>query len=85
MTELRIKIEAGYGTTIATSEDQLLCARVLTMIHEIEATAEQNLTPEQVAINALKEELDTVRADLSMVKYSRDNIQKKLDEARGES
>ena len=82
MTELRIKIDAGYGTVIAESDDQRICARVLSMILDAQAEAAEALTPEQTAINVLREEMEQLRTDLSMAKYSRDNIQKKLDKAK---
>jgi len=83
MTNLRIKIDAGYGTTIAETEDQLLCARVLTMIHEIEAGQKEARTPEQVAVDALREEMGELRDQLNSERWRREEAEKKLKEATG--
>lgn len=82
MTDLKIEITAGYGRTLATSEDQRLVARILSMVLEAEATEQANLTPEQTAIRALEAQLEEVRSDLTMAKYHSDNLKKELDAAK---
>ena len=81
MSEIKVKVEANYGTVVLESDNPRVVARVMAIMLEEEANAEAALTPEQSAINVLKDELESVRGDLSMAKYGRDQVQKKLDEA----
>jgi hypothetical protein len=81
MSEIKVKVEANYGTVVLESDNPKVVARVIAIILDTEAEDAEALTPEQSAINVLKEELETLRSDLSMEKYNRGNIQKKLDEA----
>jgi len=81
MSEIKVKVEANYGTVVLESASPRVVARVMAIMLEEEANAEAALTPEQSAINVLKDELDTLRSDLSMANYSRDNVKKKLEKA----
>lgn len=84
-TNIRVKVEANYGTTVAQSDDPALAARVIALILDHEAAAAQAMTPEQIAMQAVKEELEEVRSQLNSERWRRESIQdelKKLQEAQ---
>ena len=80
MSDIKVKVEVGYGTTVAESEDPRLCAKIMTLILDHQAEAESSLTPEQTAIKALESQLEEMRSDLSTQRYYRENAEKKVKE-----
>lgn len=82
MSDITVKVEVGYGTSVAKTDDPLLCAKIMTLILESQNEAAANLTPEQTAIKALQEELDQVRTDLSTANYYRNTAQDELKELK---
>tara|TARA_R110000796_G_scaffold120296_2_gene234453 strand:- start:1695 stop:1964 length:270 start_codon:yes stop_codon:yes gene_type:complete len=78
MSEIKVKVEANYNTTVIESDNPRVVARVLAIILDTEADEKASMTPEQTAIQTLKDELETLRSELSTANYYRDQAQKKL-------